>query len=89
MGARNCDEIENYTKICNEQLKLINFPIEFHNSADSMCDELSHHSVINKLYTHIVQVLKDASAHSRLRKVNRVQNNVRKVVVGWNKYVSE
>lgn len=85
-GLRNSEEIKNYYKICNEQLKLINFPPQCMQCADNMCNNLNHRSALDNLYNNIICILRQASVDSRQQTVR--SNSKNKYVMGWNKYVS-
>lgn len=63
-GERKLDEIDMYSKLCHEKLRLIDFPNIFVNCADSICKNFNHRHFIDKFYFNIVNVLSRASTES-------------------------
>lgn len=84
-GERKPDQVDLYTKYCNEGLRLIDFPDEFRNCCDNTCSNIKHHRRIDQLYSDIVNVLSQAAIDSGVLK----HCNRRRPVLGWNKHVSE
>jgi exonuclease III len=85
-GERNNEQTEKYYKNCQTQLKQLDFPPEFQSCADRTCNILYHKHIIDRLYDNIVDTLRNASVASRRCKIRKYR---KKVVIGWNKYVSE
>lgn len=85
-GIRSSEEIENYRLMCNDQLKHVDFPTQFRECADKMCNNLDHRNVINNLYQSIVSAMRQAAVDSRATIPRKTVNN--KCILGWNKHVS-
>lgn len=58
---RSLEKIEKYFEICNSQLKCVDFPCEFRNCADKMCNDVDHRKFMDKLYENIITILSYAS----------------------------
>jgi hypothetical protein len=84
-GERNSEQRERYTNVCNSKLKLLNFPPEFHNCADRLCNSDEHKLLLTKMYNMIINSLTDASKASFCVP----KRSKRKHVTGWNRYVSD
>lgn len=85
-GERKTEQIALYNQLCNEQLKLIDFPSKLSGCCDFSCDDVEHTVIIDKMYDEIVDILTRAAEDSycysnKLRK--------KKPVVGWNRHVSD
>lgn len=87
-GQRDLSQIEKYTKYCNNRLREIGFPSEFHQCGDGMCSNSGkdHLSAIDTLYGDIVTALQEAAVDSYEGSVRRHRA---RQIVGWNKYVSD
>lgn len=83
-GERNSKQIKLYSEKCNNQLRLIHFPLEFQKCAGKTCCNVHHRKLIDELYENIVNVLKEAAVLGI-----EEHHRKRKVVVGWNRYVGE
>nr|XP_053623977.1 uncharacterized protein LOC128682936 [Plodia interpunctella] len=85
-GDRNLDQIEMYTKICNEKLNLICCPDELVCCSKVLCDNDNHKTVLKELYNDIICVLSEAASATCKQCYLKPK---RKPVVGWNRHVSE
>ncbi|XP_052751474.1 uncharacterized protein LOC128200826 [Galleria mellonella] len=83
-GIRDYEQIQLYNNYCNKKLSKIEFPSELANCCDRECSDPIHKTIINQLYSNIVNTLAEAAARSHDRPVGR-----RRCVTGWNKYVRE
>lgn len=84
-GERKQEQIDVYSKLCNDSLKLIDFPYELCNCSDYVCNNLDHRCIIDKMYDDIVNVLSQAASDSNSLKLC----GGRKPIVGWNRHVSD
>lgn len=80
-GVRTLEQIDRYSDLCNKYLKAIELPQEFQCCLDNMCNNISHRSVIDRLYYDIINALSKASVESSVDKSH-------KNILGWNKHVS-
>lgn len=87
-GEKTADDIAQYRVECHKRLRLIDFPTEFRMCSDLYCNDPTHNSVIDKIYSDIVLALSQASMEGRGGK--RVQNKrPLRSVAGWSKIVSD
>lgn len=84
-GDRQLSQINIYSEFCNDNLKLINFPNEFVVCADKCCNDISHRSIIDKLYHNIIKILREGAILTCKYNNNNMKG---KSVPGWNKHVS-
>ncbi|XP_063389871.1 uncharacterized protein LOC134675536 [Cydia fagiglandana] len=87
-GDKQPSDIIKYECKCNDLLKVIDFPTQLSECADSCCNVSSdnlHREVINKLYSDIICALSSASVLCK----NDLQNRKNKHIMGWNKHVGE
>ncbi|CAH2216742.1 jg4679, partial [Pararge aegeria aegeria] len=82
-GLRNSEQTSLYTKICNDRLSLIDFPMEMAVCCDRMCNNPDHRLSIDKLYEEIIGTLQYA-AISCYKDVKRYR---KRYITGWNKHV--
>lgn len=88
-GERNIDEINEYTSLCNSELKNLDFPETFLMCADKYCNKNSHKVVLDNMYRNIVGILSEAAKRSKTPKDFSCKNRCIKNIKGWNKYVKE
>lgn len=84
-GERDAKQITNYHDYCHAELRQIDFPSEFSQCADMMCNDTCHLSVLDDMYNNIERILVNAARNSYC------QRNITKhrPVTGWNKYVRD
>ncbi|XP_048002796.1 uncharacterized protein LOC125239297 [Leguminivora glycinivorella] len=82
-GERQPSQIELYQALCNDRLKMLDFPAELTPCADKLCMDRNHSVILDKMYDDIIDTLTEAA-----RKSSRRGHSKRKVVVGWNKHVA-
>ncbi|KAL0870260.1 hypothetical protein ABMA27_005292 [Loxostege sticticalis] len=83
-GARSDDQIRRYQELCNQRLKLLDFPELFAKCCFDFCHDFSHRNTIDKFYNEIVSTL--SSAASEAYSITRRRKNT---VTGWNKHVKD
>lgn len=81
-GQRSAEQIDNYLTICNDKLKSIDFPEEFQNCADYVCNNFNHRNILNNMYKNIVETLQFAAS----KNCNSIKRKNRHLA-GWNKHV--
>nr|XP_034833609.1 uncharacterized protein LOC117990254 [Maniola hyperantus] len=81
-GDRKPEQIESYSKLCNERLGLIELPND-NCCSQYICTTADHTMFIDKLYSDIVVILTGAA--SECSSVSR--GGGKRPVVGWNRYV--
>lgn len=84
-GERRKDQINEYTNICNNKLKEIDFPASLRSCCDGMCHNVDHRKVIDSLYENIINALKTAAIMTSTYEMRRKF----KCIAGWNTYVAE
>jgi hypothetical protein len=67
---RNSQQIKQYFDYCNAKLRLVDFPAECCNCANSMCNNAKHRLLLDNMYSEVVNILKGAAEHSYVNKVN-------------------
>lgn len=82
---RKPEQIKTYTKLCNDKLKLIDFPMELCTCSDYVCNMFDHRRTIDKMYNDIIDVLSEAASASH----SQERMSSRKPIVGWNRYVRD
>lgn len=85
-GERDCNQINEYHNLCNESLKLINFPQELSLCSDAHCNNTEHKVILDRMYASIISILTESAVSSH---VGRRQTVKRGRVVGWNRHVSD
>jgi hypothetical protein len=83
-GNRNEEQIKCYTELCNENLKLINFPLDFVKCSHGFCNDLYHRKVIDKLYKKIVYTLSSAAIKTNKSSAYKPK---KRTILGWNMHV--
>ncbi|KAF9796033.1 hypothetical protein SFRURICE_006812 [Spodoptera frugiperda] len=56
-GERDAKQITNYHDYCHAELRQIDFPSEFSQCADMMCNDTCHLSVLDDMYNNIERIL--------------------------------
>lgn len=54
LGKRHVEQLVNYNKLCNDKLKLVDFPDQFRLCADSSCHNLEHRAIIDNMYQCLI-----------------------------------
>jgi exonuclease III len=86
-GERGAPQVELYQSICEDKLKLLDFPAELTVCADRLCNDPSHKMVLDNMYIGITNILTYAARKSS--GAGRGKGRGKFQVVGWNKYVAD
>ncbi|KAL0860042.1 hypothetical protein ABMA27_010357 [Loxostege sticticalis] len=63
-GERDLNQIEKYHTECNSKLREIDFPVEFSECCDGMCNNSHHRTLLDKMYDNIICIISNAAASS-------------------------
>jgi exonuclease III len=85
-GERSEQQIKEYFDYCNSKLRLVDFPTEFCDCANSICNEYEHCLLLDKMYQDLVTILMDGAKRTYVVNSNYKR---RKCLTGWNKYVRD
>ncbi|KAG7308299.1 hypothetical protein JYU34_006995 [Plutella xylostella] len=85
-GQRPPCSVNKYNKLCNAELREIDFPAEFVSCCNNMCTDQSHKLILNNMYDKIVSVLQLSSTETSQSGPGR---SGKRPIVGWNKHVGD
>lgn len=83
-GDRHTQQINQYHNLCCSKLRLMHFPEELATCCDGFCNKKEHNSVLDIMYSEIIDTLSEAA-------ISTYRNKCKKrggYITGWNKYVA-
>lgn len=85
---RDASQIKLFSKYCFDHLRNIDFPSDFSNCSDYLCNNKDHRCILDQMYASIVDILQKAASLSNNYNNVKKKCNKKPYMVGWNKYVS-
>ncbi|KAG7304665.1 hypothetical protein JYU34_010007 [Plutella xylostella] len=85
-GNKKDEEIQIYAKSCHEYLSSIVLPSDLTTCCNTICHNVDHRNLLDKMYSKIVKALSEAAV---LSSAGKSSSNKKQRVIGWNKHVKD
>lgn len=81
---RDASQIKLFSKYCFDHLRNIDFPSDFSNCSDYLCNNKDHRCILDQMYASIVDILQKAASLSNNYNNVKKKCNKKPYMVGWN-----